>query len=93
MNLPDVDELNDIQAQWMALAPDGPQHEINRVCKLMEKYPRIYVSGHDGNGVCIVYGCPNSMTVPFAQALETCQALGGRTDVAWNGKLGIWYKV
>jgi len=90
---PTVTELNEIQAQWMALDSNGPKAEIDRVCKLMERYPIIYVSGHDGKGVCIVQGSPLSMTMTFDQAMETCRARGGRTDVAWNGKLGIWYSL
>lgn len=93
LNLPSVKELNEIQAQWMALDSTGPKAEIDRVCKLMERYPKIYVSGHDGNGVCIIGGSPFSMTVPFEQALETCRQLGGRVDVAWNGTAGKWYSL
>jgi hypothetical protein len=67
--------------------------EINRVCRLMDDYPKTYVSGHDGKGVCIVSGSPFSMTVPFNQALQTCKELGGRTDIAWNGTKGEWYSL
>ena len=88
-----IEQLNQIQAEWMALDSNGPKSEIDRVCKLMSQYPKVYVSGHDGNGVCIVSGSPMSMTVPFAQALAQCKELGGRTDIAWNGTLGQWYSI
>ena len=91
--LPTVSELNDIQAQWMALDSTGPKTEIDRVCKLMEKYPKIYVSGHDGIGVCMYQGQPCSVNVPFEEALKTCHEYGGRTDIAWNGKDGKWYSL
>lgn len=90
---PTVDELNLIQAQWMALDSTGSKAEIDRVCKLMKQYPSVYVSGHDGKGVCMVQGCPMSVTIDFGQALEQCRAYGGRVDLAWNGKLGVWYSL
>jgi hypothetical protein len=91
--LPTVERLNLIQAEWMKLDPGAPELEKKRVFKLMEEYPATYVSGHDGKGVCQHHGMPCSVTVTFGQALETCKALGGRCDVAWNGKLGVWYSI
>jgi len=88
---PTVDELNEIQRQWMALDPHAPEKEIKRVCDMMERYPRRYVSGHDGYGVAMLDGTPMSAhPVPFADALETCRKHGGRVDVAWDGKRGEW---
>lgn len=88
-----VEELNEIQRQWMALDSTGPKAEIDRVCKLMREYPRIYVSGHDGKGVCMVDHQPMSVTLNFEQALSQCKEYGGRTDIAWNGHLGEWYSL
>lgn len=90
-NPPSVAELNEIQAAWMALQSDAPEREKDAVLRMMERYPRTYVSGHDGIGICMHGGCPMSRNVSFEQAMQTCKAFGGRTDVAWNGKLGQWY--
>ena len=88
---PCVIKLNNIQREWMALQCDAPDQEKRRVFKLMEHYPNCYVSGHDGHGVCVWQGSPCSISVPFEQAMARCKELGGRTDVAWNGKLWEWY--
>jgi hypothetical protein len=88
---PTVEELNDIQAQWMALDYNAPVAERNRVFALMKQLPKRYVSGHDGKGVCVVDSGPLCQTVSFDYALELCAKHGGRTDIAWNGKLGQWY--
>lgn len=89
-----VDELNRIQAAWMALQSDWPEAEKQKVFRDMkEKYPKIYVSGHDGAGVCIIDGIPWSRTKTFDQALADCRELGGSTQVAWNGALGRWYAI
>lgn len=88
-----VEELNEAQADWMALDPHAPIAERKRVFALMERMPKVYVSGSDGAGVCIVDGQPTSMTLTFDKAMERCREYGGRTDVAWNGKLGKWYAV
>jgi hypothetical protein len=92
-NQPTVEELNAIQAEWMKLDPHAPTAEKRRVFALMERYPRKFVSGHDGLGVCMVDGQPTSMPIEFQTALNRCKEFGGRTDVAWNGKLGKWYSV
>ncbi len=90
---PTVEELNEAQAEWMKLAHDAPDAEKRRVFKLMERYPRAYVSGHDGIGVCMLDGMPLSPNIEFNAALATCAVNGGRTDVAWNGKLGKWVRL
>lgn len=90
-NLPTVEELNRIQAEWMAIDPFAPEAEKKRVFKLMEQFPRTYVSGHDGKGVCNHDGQPTSIAIPFDDALARCKALGGRVDVAWHGGRGQWY--
>lgn len=92
-DLPTVQELSDIQTEWMNLQHTAPLAEQQRVFKLMERLPKIYVSGHDGKGVCIASGGPMSVSIDFALAMDTCRKLGGRTDVAWNGQLGKWYDV
>lgn len=91
INQPTVEELNDIQAQWMALDSNAPEPVKKKVFALMKLYPDCYVSGHDGKGVCMVNGGPMCMTVSVDDALELCAKHGGRTDIAWNGKLGQWY--
>lgn len=90
---PTVDELNAIQGEWMALDAFAPEPEKQRVFGLMKRYPGRYVSGHDGFGVCIMEGCPISTPKPIDQALADCRQYGGRTDVAWNGTLGQWYRL
>ncbi len=90
---PTVAELNEIQAQWMKLDPAAPKPEIDRVCKLMAKYPRKYVSGHNGRGVVMMDGEPMNQAMDFGLCLDLCRKHGGRTDIAWNGKLGIWYSL
>jgi hypothetical protein len=91
--VPTVEELNRIQAEWMALDPHAPKAEQHRVLALMKKLPETYVSGHDGVGICMYHGGPTSINVPICYALSRCRNLGGRTDVAWNGKLGLWYSL
>lgn len=89
--LPTISELNAIQNEWMALDSNGPKKEIDRVCKLMEKYPRCYVSGHDGKGVVVYHGTPLDQTMEFELCVSLCRQHGGRVDIAWNGMLGQWY--
>lgn len=92
-NLPTVEELNYIQFEWMQLDPFAPEPEKKRVFAMMRKYPRIYVSGHDGNGVCMIDGQPWTATAAFADAMRHCKEFGGRTDIAWNGCTGKWYAI
>lgn len=89
-NQPNIERLNYIQAEWMALDCFAPEAEKRRVFKLLDEYPNCYVSGHNGIGVCMIDGCPLSMPVPIESALESCKALGGRIDIIWNGKTGQW---
>lgn len=89
-----VEELNRIQDSWMSLQSDWPEAAKQKVFRAMkDKYPRIYVSGHDGKGVCIIDGIPWSTTKTFDQALADCREFGGSTQVAWNGTLGRWYAI
>jgi hypothetical protein len=89
--LPTVQELNEIHRQWMALDSTGPRAEIDRVCKLMERVPKRYVSGHDGKGVVMVDGGPLNQPMDFALCVQMCKGHGGRTDIAWHGGRGEWY--
>lgn len=95
--LPTLEELNSIQAEWMKVDPCGDKAECARVCKLMERYPKRYISGHDGVGVTMIDGGPCSATAlplhgPTGE-IERCRKLGGRVDVIWNGKIGQWEKM
>lgn len=92
-NIPTVEDLNEIQREWMAVDANGPKSEIDRVCKLMEQIPHCYVSGHDGKGVVIHGGSPCNQPMDFGFCLELCKGHRGRTDIAWNGTLGQWYSL
>jgi len=90
-SLPSVERLNHIQTEWMKLDPGAPKPECDRVFKLMNEYPKRYVSGHDGKGVVMIDGGPMNQPMDFGLCLQLCKQHGGRVDVAWNGKLGQWY--
>lgn len=91
--LPTVDELNAIQAEWMALNPDAPEKEKQRVFALMRRYPNAYISGHDGRGVVVLDGGPINQAMDFQFCIDLCLKLGGRIDIAWNGRIGQWYSL
>ncbi len=88
-----VERANQIQAEWMKLDPHDTEKEKNRVFAMMREYPTIYVSGHDGFGICIIQGSPFSTPIDFGMALQQCKELGGATHLAWNGTKGEWYSI
>lgn len=89
-----VEELNRIQDSWMSLQGDWPEAKKRELFREMnEKYPKGYVSGHDGEGMCVKHGIPWSRVKTFDEALADCRELGGSTQVAWNGALGRWYAI
>lgn len=91
--IPGIERLNAIQAEWMELDSNATEKEKRRVFALMELIPNIYVSGHDGKGVCIAHNQPCSVAVDFSAAMDRCRAMGGRADIAWNGTTSQWYRI
>lgn len=91
--------LNDIQAEWMALASDDPKADAQRVYKRMEQYPRAYLSITPDfrEAGAIVDSMPCwAHRRPLAEALQWLRDLdhtNKRTDVAWCGKLGRWVAI
>ena len=91
-----VDELNEVQREWMTLDCNAPEKEKQRVFSLMKQYPKAYASGHDGNYVVMVNEQPMSAYPrPAKEAIDWLSKYsqnhsGVRFDVAWNGKIGKW---
>jgi len=95
--LPTVDELNKIQADWMALDPTGDLRERERVIRSMEQYPAVYLSiTPDGALANVVVDHmplwanrrPTAEAVEYVKAMRTWKQK--RTDVAWCGQDGKW---
>ena len=79
-----IDRLNKIQAEWMALSGNAPEAEQRRVLALMEQVPRSYISiNEDGEAQPMYRGQPNSIPRPLEEikrAHPELVALG----VAWQ---------
>lgn len=96
--LPTVEELNDIQTQWMALESTDSEAKKNKVFALMEMLPKYYVSaGSDlkkGFPICnggIVWGEARGIKEALAYVSECSRRFSGcRLDVVWVGSLGKW---
>ena len=90
-----VQQLNEIQRQWMAL--EAGDSNVAEVTKLMaDNYPSVYLSGSTELDMfnVLFHGSPrfaNPMTLASAKAIV--EAAGGRTDIAWDGRAGLWVEV
>lgn len=94
--IPNVEELNRIQSAWMKLEHTAPKAEQDKVFKMMEQYPKAYLTiSQDKTTANVVIGAgiawPNSRaTAAAVEWLKQCDAPGSRTDVAWCGSIGQW---
>lgn len=99
MNEPTLEELNEIQRQWMALSSEAPKAEQQRVFALLKKYPRAHLSvSSDGKmAMPMIDSMPAwASSQPIERALEWIKALPtvtARVDVAWCGSKGQWVKL
>jgi hypothetical protein len=99
--LPTVDELNDIQAQWMKLESTDSEAKKNEVFALMETLPKYYVSASidlkKGFPICnggIVWSEEREIKLALAYVSECSQRFSGcRLDVVWVGVLGKWISI
>ena len=91
-----VAQLNDIQSAWMNLKHDAPLAEKQRVFKLMESYPKAYLSSSDGiHAVPFISECPCwADGRPIKEAKDHIRNVPGASiDVAWNGAIGRWASI
>lgn len=91
-----VAQLNDIQRAWMNLQHDAPLAERQRVFRLMEGYPKAYLSSSDGlSAVPFISECPCWADArPIREALDHIRRVPGASmDVAWNGAIGRWVSI
>jgi len=98
--LPDVNKLNEIQREWMALNSSASEQEKKRVFKLMEDLPRDYVSATSDlkTGTPMIGGSP--IWISGREISAAIAALGRpdawrnvRTDVVWVGSDGKWVSI
>ena len=91
-----VAQLNDIQDAWMDLKHDAPIADKQRVYKLMEGYPKAYLSSSDGiHAVPFISECPCWADArPIKEAKDHIKDVpGASTGVAWNGAIGRWVSI
>lgn len=100
-NAPSVDELNEIQRQWMALDCSAPEVEKQRVFKLMDRLPKSYVSASSDltSASPMLDGSPIwGSGRPIAEAVRVIRDYAirrrnARADVAWIGSEGKWVSI
>ena len=94
-----VAQLNDIQSAWMDLKHDAQFAERQRVYKLMEGYPKSFLSISSdskfatpfvNDSPCWAESRPLKEAIDF---LSSPSIRNGRTDVAWNGATGRWVSI
>ena len=85
--VPTLDELNAIQADWMALAWDAPEAEQRRVIDAMKRTPSVYASVNASatGAIVMLPGQPmQALPISLDKARKILQEMGARTDVAWQ---------
>lgn len=94
-----IEQLNDIQKQWMELQHDDPKEKQARVYKLMEDYPQSYLSiNKDRTKANVVYrGMPCfAEGQPLQDALDYAWHNNVQTQFAWQCpdwielKISLW---
>ena len=94
-----VAQLNDIQSAWMNLHHDAPLAEKQRVYKLMEGYPKSFLSVSSdskfatpfvNDSPCWAESRPTKEAIDF---LSSPSIHNGRTDVGWCGAIGRWVSI
>ena len=79
-----IDRLNQIQAEWMALSGNAPEAEQRRVLALMEQVPRSHISiDENGEATPIYRGQPNSIPRPLEEVKRDHPELVA-LGVAWQ---------
>ena len=96
---PTVAQLNEIQAEWMNLDSSAPLAEKQRVFKLMEGYPksflsvssdRTYATPFVNESPCWAESRPIKEAIQF---LNSPSIHNGRTDIGWCGSIGAWVHI
>ncbi len=94
---PTVQQLNELQAAWMAIDPTkATPAEQSAICKRLEAYPKAYltISADTKSANAIIDGGQQwSHNRPTQAAIDYLKQLrhpGTRTDVAWQGSAGMW---
>lgn len=83
-----LNELNAIQADWMAISSDSPEKEKQRVFVLMEKIPKVFLSISEEMATVIWNGQPMNRPMSIESALEYHGDIIPEKDIAW--KNGQW---
>lgn len=90
-----VQQLNEIQRDWMALQEnDSNVDEVTRA--MAENYPSVYLSGSaELDMFNVLYqGSPRfANPMKLEDAKRQVAKAGGRTDIAWDGRAGLWVEV
>lgn len=96
-NPPTVQELNQLQTEWMAMDPTkATPAEQAAICKRLEAYPKAYlsISADTKTANVIIDGAQQwAHNRPTQAAIDYLKQLaypGTRTDVAWQGSAGMW---
>ena len=87
-----VEQLNDIQSQWMALDSEDSEQEKKRVFALMDTLPSVHISYDAGSqkGTVLINGSSIvNRHLSLLEAIDLCIQYEGRTDLYWNCK-GEW---
>jgi hypothetical protein len=80
-----VEELNSIQAEWMALDCNAPKSEQDRVFALMARMPKNYISvNEEGQAVAMWQNQPLNMAMPLADVIEYHGANMDSVSIAWK---------
>ena len=80
-----VKELNEIQAQWMALDSNDSESRKQEVFALMDKIPLSYITYNGTNANMVIRGAPFHATgLPLNEIKEIAPRHNARTDIAWN---------
>jgi len=94
-----VQQLNDIQSAWMNLCHNAPIAEKRRVFKLMEGYPKSFLSVSSdrqfatpfvNNSPCWAESRPIGEAIKL---LRSPSIYNGRTDIGWCGAIGAWVSI
>ena len=81
----EIDTLNQIQCEWMALSADASESEKERVFEQMKKIPESFITGRDGAYNLMLRGMPLYATGQTLRTVKDKAADHGiRTDIAWS---------
>ena len=80
-----IDELNSIQAEWMALDSNAPKEEQDRVCALMESTPKNYISiNASGLATAMFNHMPLNQPMPLEDVINYHGKHMESVEIAWK---------